>query len=67
MGLIVWRTIGKNPCVNPPVKIIIASREKGTDVWPWILPLERAVEMFGEMVDQIGEEPVMVKLALTFK
>ena len=63
--LIAWRTIGKNPCDDPPVTIIIASRKKGTDVWPWLLPLERAVEMFGQdRVDLIGEEPVAVELQI---
>lgn len=64
MQLQSWRTTGKNPCDDPPVKISIAPVEKGTDVWPWILPIARAVEIFGKVVEQIGEEPVMVKLKL---
>lgn len=70
MNLIAWRTIGKNPCHNPPhstapATITIAPQEKGTGVWPWILPLERAVEMFGQdRVDMIGEEPVAAELQI---
>ena len=65
MQLIAWRTTGKNPCDDPPVKIIIAPVEKMTQVYPWILPLERAVEMFGqEVVGQVGEDPVEVALNL---
>ena len=65
MQLQAWRTIGKNPCNDPPVKITIAPVDKTTWVFPWVLPLERAVEMFGqEVVDQIGEEPVAVILRL---
>ena len=66
MDLIAWRTTGKNPCDDPPVKITIAPVEKMTQVYPWIFPLERAVEMFGrQVVDQIGERPVEVTLSLT--
>ena len=65
MDLIAWRHTGENPCENPPVTITIAPREKLTWVFPWVLPLERAVEMFGQkVVDQIGEEPVEVNLHL---
>ena len=70
MKLQVWRTVGKNPCHNPPhglspIYITIAPVEENTWVFPWILPLERAVEMFGQgTVDQIGEEPVLVHLHL---
>ena len=65
MQLIAWRTTGKNPCDDPPVHIIIAPREKGTDVFPWRLPLERAVEVFGQdRVDLIGEEPVAVEFQI---
>ena len=75
MQLIAWRTISQNPCDDPPVKISIASREPGTDVWPWIIPLARAVEMFGqEVVDQIrtlddpaGPGPVPVRLELKWE
>ena len=64
MQLIVWRTIGKNPCNDPPVKISIAPKEPGTDVFPWVLPVERAREIFGHVVDQIVEEPMPINLAL---
>lgn len=65
--LVAWRTTGKNPSEDPPVSITIAPREKGSGVWPWIIPLVRAVEMFGQgVVDQIGEEPVPVTLNLSF-
>jgi len=60
-----WRTTGKNPCDDPPVSIIIGPMERMTWVFPWVLPLERAVEMFTQkVVDQIGEEPVPISLAL---
>jgi hypothetical protein len=65
MQLLAWRTTGKNPCDDPPVYITIASKEPGTEVYPWVLPLARAAEMFGQgNVDQIGEEPVEVYLHL---
>jgi hypothetical protein len=61
-----WRTVGLNPSMNPPVTITIAPVEKMTSIFPWILPIERAVEMFGqEVVDQIGEKPVPIKLNLS--
>ena len=66
MDLIAWRTTGKNPSDDPPVYISIASKEPGTEVYPWVLPLAQAVEMFGEVVDQIGEHPVEVSLNLSF-
>ena len=63
--LIAWRTTGKNPCDDPPVTISIGPRERMTWVFPWIIPLELAVEMFGQgVVDQIGEEPVEIRLKL---
>lgn len=66
MQLIAWKTVGKNPCDDPPVKISIAVKGLVIGVWPWIIPLARAVEMFGqEVVDQIGEEPVEVILNLS--
>ena len=65
MILHAWRYTGKNPCDNPPVTITIAPVEKMTWVSPWIIPLERAVEMFGQaQVDLITEEPVKVILRL---
>jgi hypothetical protein len=68
MQLIAWRTTGKNPCDDPPVHISIASKEPGTDVWPWIIPLARAVEMFTqEVVDQIPEAPEWVPVRLEMK
>lgn len=66
MNLQAWRVIGKNPCDDPPVTITIAPVEKMTFVFPWILPLERAVEMFGQdEVVKIGEKPVPIKLNLS--
>lgn len=65
MQLIAWKTTGKNPCDDPPVHISIAPLTRGTHVWPWVLLLEDAREMFGEVVDQIGEKPVMVTLNLS--
>lgn len=68
MQLIAWRTTSKNPYDDPPATITIAPREKMTWVYPWVLPLERSVEMFGQdVVDQIGEEPVPVTLSLTLE
>ena len=70
IALIAWRHTGKNPCHNPPhsiapVTITIAPFEMNTQGYPWVLPLERAVEMFGQaQVDLIGEEPVAVSLNL---
>jgi len=72
MKLQAWKITGKNPSVNPPVHISIApiwngepSRPQPKDVFPWVLPLYRAVEMFGqEVVDKIGGEPVPVELSL---
>jgi len=65
MQLMAWRHTGKNPCVNPPVTITIAPVERDTWVFPWVLPLERAIEMFGqEVVDEIGEEPVRIHLTM---
>ena len=67
MQLIAWKTIGKNPCDNPPVTITIAPITRGTHVYPWVLLLEDAVEMFGqEVIDLIdGEVPVPVVLTLS--
>ena len=63
--LIAWRTTGKNPCDDPPVNITIAPVEKMTFVFPWIIPLERAVEMFGQsVIDNINDNPVPIKLSM---
>ena len=67
MQLIAWKTIGMNPCDDPPVKISIATPTRRIDVWPWVLLLEDAREIFGEVVDQIQEEPVEVSLSLALK
>jgi hypothetical protein len=65
MQLQAWRTTINNPCDDPPVHITISPVQKMTGVFPWVLPQERAVEMFGqEAVDQIGEVPVVVELSL---
>lgn len=65
ISLIAWRTTGKNPCDDPPVTITIAPVEKMTQVYPWLLPLARAVEIFGrQVVEQIGEEPIPISLEL---
>ena len=67
ISLIAWRTTGKNPCDDPPVTIIIATRGKLAQTSDlWLFSLERAVEVFGQgVVDQIGEKPVIVNLYLT--
>ena len=63
-----WRHTGLNPCEHPPVNITIAPREKGTEVYPWVIPLARAVEMFGvEVVGQIPEAPEWVPVRLELK
>ena len=75
MRLIAWKTIGKNPSGDPPVFITIAPREKGTDVYPWVIPLARAVEMFGQkVVDEIrtlddppGPGPVPIRLEMKWE
>lgn len=65
MQLQAWRTVGKNPCVNPPVTITIAPVEKNTWVFPWVLPLERAIEIFGEgKVALITEVPQEIHLII---
>ena len=62
MRLHAWRTIGKNPCNDPPITITIAPVEKIPMIYPWVLPLERAIELLGqEVVGQIGVEPVVVE------
>ena len=65
MQLQAWRTTGKNPCDDPPVTITIAPVEKGTEVYPWVLPYSRAEQIFGEAVHKIGEEPVVINLTLS--
>ena len=80
MQLQVWRHIGKNPCNNPPVKITIAPMgdrlttyrmtlggviPRKVPLVPWVLPIEMAIALFTrEIVDLIGEEPVLVELKL---
>jgi len=68
ISLIAWRTIGKNPCDAPPVHITIAPITRGTHVYPWVLLMEDAVELFGqEVIDQIdGEVPRTIELSLAF-
>ena len=64
-----------NPCEDPQVKITIAPQEKGHDVFPWILPLAKAIEIFGqEVVDEIrtlddptGPGPVPIRLELKWE
>lgn len=69
----VWRSMGQNPCHNPPhslspVYISIAPVEERTWVFPWVLPLERAVEIFGEeIVKQVTETPTIITLDLKFR
>ena len=66
MRLHAWRTTIPNPCDDPPVTITVAPVEKVPGIYPWPLPLERAIEMFGqETVDLIGEKPVMINFTLT--
>jgi len=65
MNLIAWRTTIANPCDNSPVFITIAPAERLIGVFPWVLPLDRAVEIFGELaVGLIGEAPVAISLNL---
>ena len=66
MKLIAWRNTVNNPCDDPRVTISIAPPEKGHDVFPWILPLAKAVEIFGkDDVEKIGTDPVQVFLTMT--
>jgi hypothetical protein len=67
MKMQAWSTVGKNPSEDPPTTISIAPVEKMTGVFPWLLPLERAVEIFGPEVEKIGPEPQEVFLSLTVK
>lgn len=65
MKLQVWRTTGKNPCVAPPVFITIAPVEENTWVFPWVLPLGQAIEIFGEgKVALITEEAQVINLIM---
>ena len=68
MQLIAWRSICPNPCDDPQVKITIAPVEKIPMIYPWVLPLERAIELLGqEVVGQIGVEPVVVEFKINPK
>jgi hypothetical protein len=67
MKMQAWRTVGKNPCEDPPTTISIAPVEKMTGVFPWLLPMERAKEIFGTEVEKIGPEPQEVVLTLVVK
>lgn len=65
MKIRAWRTIGKNPCENPPVSISIGSAGRSGNpeyFFPWVLSLENARAIFGEIVDQITETPAIMKL-----
>ena len=80
MKLLAWRTTGKNPCVDPPVSITISPMGERLTAYrmtldgpvyhtvplvPWVLPLEVAIEMFGEgKVALITEEPQIVNLIM---
>lgn len=52
-----WRVVGKSPCEDPPVTISIA----GEGLFPWVMTLEKAREIFGPVVDQITEQPQEIK------
>ena len=69
MKMQAWRTEGKNPSENPPTTISIAPVEKLTGVFPWLIPLELATEVFGSEAEiaKIGPEPQEVFLTLTVK
>ena len=75
MQLIAWKRTGKNPsgegAVKPQVSFGIGPVKTpgvllGFWIPPWVMDVEAAVEIFSrEVVDQIGEEPVAVSLALS--
>ena len=66
MKLYVWRTVGLNPVDDPPVNITIGPIDKESGVWPWVLPVEKAEEIFGkDDIDKIGSAPREVFLTLT--
>lgn len=66
MQLQAWRTVLTNPCDEPPGFITIAPSEQLTGIWPWVITLDRAIEIFGEeTVKKIGEEPAPVTLTLS--
>lgn len=72
--LIAWRRTGKNPSGEgfhkPSVSFSIGPlKTPGVflDHWipPWVMDAEAAIAIFGaEVVKQIGEEPVPIKLLL---
>jgi len=75
-----WRTTGKNPCVDPPVSITISPMGERLTAYrmtldgpvyhtvplvPWVLPLEVAIEMFGqETVGLITKDPQTINLVM---
>ena len=66
MRLQIWRNTCPNPCDDPKVSITIAPMEKGQNVFPWVLPITRAIEIFGQDdVDKITEMPREVFLTMT--
>ena len=69
MKLIAWKSTVPNPCDDPQVKICIAPREGGgtRNVYPWVLPIEEARNIFGPIVDEkITNTPVEVTLSMSF-
>ncbi len=67
MRLQAWRSLGKNPCDDPPVKISIGPIGRTHGVVPWVLPLAAAQALFGRMADSITEEPVEITITLQIK
>jgi hypothetical protein len=69
MKLQAWRTVGKTPCEDPPVYISIGgqrSNGRRSKLIPWVMLLEEARGIFGDVVDQITETPQEIKLSMCF-
>jgi hypothetical protein len=66
MKLQAWRSTIPNPSDDPLVVISIAPVDKAQNVFPWVLPVKRAEEIFGKHdIDKIGKEAQQVFLTLT--
>ena len=62
MEMRAWRNTVHNPVDDPQVTISLAPVQKFIGVFPWVLPLNVAREIFGAVVDKITEEPVPIRL-----
>jgi hypothetical protein len=68
MKLIAWRTVGKNPCEDPPVYISISILYDDLRLRALLMPLliEEARAIYGPVVEQITETPQEIKLSMCF-